>query len=162
MRTSPLLLMIPLLLAQASIESHLPSAIRAHAQASDAIEVEIGHGYAGSESFAMSGDRVIHTQNIADASGEVNAHRSILHPNAKVWKRFWLRVDEANVWQWTFRYSDISRGQPMGGVRWRMELHHGEQSVVSTGYNSAPKNFGDLQAALDQLVAESAVDASDP
>lgn len=89
-------------------------------------------------------------------------HRAILHPNAKVWKRFWLRIDEANVWQWTIRYSDVSRRQQIDGVRWRVELHHGDQVVESTGYNAAPKNFSDLQRALDQLVAESAVDASDP
>ena len=51
---------------------------------SNIVEVDIGHGYAGSESFAMSGDRVIHTQHIADVSGEVDVHRAILHPNAKV------------------------------------------------------------------------------
>jgi hypothetical protein len=129
---------------------------------SNIVEVDIGHGYGGSESFAMSGDRVIHTQRTADASGEVDVRRAILHPNAKVWKRFWLRIDEANVWQWTFRYSDVSRGQQMDGSRWRVELHHGEQSVEATGYNAAPKNFSDLQRALDQLVADSAVDASDP
>jgi hypothetical protein len=129
---------------------------------SNIVEVDIGHGYAGSESFAMSGDRVLHTQRVADASGEVSVRRSILHPNAKVWKRFWLRIDEANVWQWTFRYSDVSRGMQLEGARWSITLHHGAQSVESSGYNSAPNNFSDLQAALDRLVEESAVDASDP
>ena len=29
---------------------------------SNIVEVDIGHGYGGSESFAMSGDRVMHTE----------------------------------------------------------------------------------------------------
>jgi hypothetical protein len=110
----------------------------------------------------MSGDRVIHTQRVADESGAVNVRHSILHPNAKVWSRFWARIDEANIWQWAYRYSAASRGLKVDGARWRIELHHGAQLVESTGYNSAPENFSNLQAALDQLVAESAVDASDP
>lgn len=156
--------MIPLLSANSSTSRLVLATNRARTSStpSDIVEADIGHGYMDSQSFAMSGDRVIHTQRVADESGEVNVRRAILHPNAKVWSRFWSRIDEANIWQWAFRYSDVSRGQKMDGARWRIELHHGEQSVESTGYNSAPKNFSDLQDALDQLVAESAVDASDP
>jgi hypothetical protein len=144
------------------VRAAIPLSSHAVLDSSNLIRVVIGHGYLGSESFATIGDRIIHTFRDVGAGGEVNERRTILIPNAGVWNRFWLRIDRANVWQWDFRYSELSHGQQMDGSRWHLALHHGTQRVESVGYNSAPKNFDDFQGALDELVAESAVDSSNP
>jgi len=41
-------------------------------------------------------------------------------------------------------------------------MKYGDRAVESTGYNAAPWHFSDLRATLGQIMAESAVDASDP
>ncbi|MGH7482367.1 MAG: hypothetical protein ACRELV_09445 [Longimicrobiales bacterium] len=60
-------------------------------------------------------------------------------PSATEWRAFWAATEEAGVRHWRRRY--VSEGIVDGGG-WDLELVAGGASIVSSGSNAYPDQFG--------------------
>ncbi len=80
-----------------------------------------------------------------------------LQPTEEAWQEFWAALDAIPVWDWDREYEP---GKFSRGMRWTVEISHGEHSFRSSGKNTYPPDgtgpnkseaFKQLCAAVSRL-----------
>ena len=61
-------------------------------------------------------------------------------PSVRAWGAFWQEMDEVRLWQWNATYRPAPNSVVYDGLRWNVEIIHGERQITSEGHNAYPGN----------------------
>lgn len=70
-------------------------------------------------------------------------------PTQSEWKKFWIRVEDLQVWKWKKDYSDPDT---CDGVQWSLKMKLKKKTLNTYGCNSYPESFDQFKNAISDLL----------
>ena len=113
------------------------------------LNAAIGGYFGPSCRIKWDGESLLYLYNPSAHAGEPGTEKTLIDVNESDWQNFRTIPDEINVWDWQERYENP---EILDGTSWGLEAVYPDRSIVSSGSNSTPRNFGRFLEAVSVLV----------
>ena len=113
------------------------------------LNAAIGGYFGPSCRIKWDGEGLLYLYNPSAHAGEPGTEKTLIDVNESDWENFRTVLDEINVWDWQERYENPDI---LDGTSWGLEAVYPDRSIVSSGSNSTPGNFGRFLEAVRVLV----------